>query len=131
MMFLNEVRLHHLSKVGGKAANLGNMASAFPVPQGFVLPTTFFHEFAQRVLSEVDKLIANCTEATCAETSSSCRSLFTTLSYPPEQQSAILQMFDVVKERASRSNASWAVRSSGLFHLFPWLALSSLECRNC
>ncbi len=45
--WLKEVKKKDISIVGGKAANLGEMFSNFPIPDGFCITVSAFEEFLE------------------------------------------------------------------------------------
>ncbi|WP_375764772.1 phosphoenolpyruvate synthase [Archangium gephyra] len=102
-----------LPRVGGKGANLGEMARAgFPVPPGFCVTTAAFDAFLagcgelQALYAQLEALDGKDVEA-ARRAAESTRAALGHAPLPPTVAEAVLATW-----RAQGSEASWAVRSS-------------------
>ena len=102
-----------LPRVGGKGANLGEMARAgFPVPPGFCVTTAAFDAFLagcgelQALYAQLEALDGKDVEA-ARRAAESTRATLGRAPLPPAVSEAVLATW-----RALGSEASWAVRSS-------------------
>jgi pyruvate,water dikinase len=102
-----------LPRVGGKGANLGEMARAgFPVPPGFCVTTAAFDEFLagcgalQPLYAELEALDGKDVEA-ARRVAESTRATLERAPLPPAVADAVLAAW-----RELGTDASWAVRSS-------------------
>ncbi|NTV30927.1 phosphoenolpyruvate synthase [candidate division WWE3 bacterium] len=113
--WFEEVGKNDVALVGGKGANLGEMAQAkFPVPNGFVVTsTTYFHfieetGLKQKIAKVLENLDVNDSKA-LTTAAGNCRKLIMSASPSPEIKEAIIAAYQKLSEGKP---ALVAVRSS-------------------
>ncbi|MBS3787333.1 hypothetical protein KGY79_03955 [Candidatus Bipolaricaulota bacterium] len=110
---LNDICQKDLSRVGGKAANLGEMIkSGLPVPEGFVITVGAYKKFLiyNKIEVEIKKLLVDLENTNLEETkkiSSEIKNLFQQSKIPADLLTEIDQSYDRI------GNPEVVVRSSG------------------
>lgn len=98
---LSEVDARHADHVGGKCANLGEIANVvgLPVPRGFAVTTSAYSAYlhSPEVLEEVRKLLRHvqlADPASIQQVSEAIQSLLQQLPLPPTVEAALYQAWD-------------------------------------
>ena len=113
VMFFSNINKSHLPYVGGKGANLGEMASAgFPIPPGFCVTTAAYRNFIQtsqemnNLFASLDKVNPN-DLAQIQSLGGRIREHMESLTMPEDIRASILQAW-----QKTGANKAYAVRSS-------------------
>ena len=112
IIWLREIRKKDISIVGGKGANLGEMFSRFPIPDGFCITVYAFERFLEsakikeRIVSLVKKVDVNDLEKT-ESLSKQIRNLIIKSIISPEMQNEVVKNY-------KKLNGFVAVRSSAV-----------------
>jgi pyruvate,water dikinase len=94
--WLTEVDLDDQTTLGGKAASLQSLATAFPVPPGYVIPTTVYEAFLEEtgISNELTKLLEERSSADHEDLAEQARNLIQTTEVPASIGDAILAAYE-------------------------------------
>ncbi|MEM2265869.1 MAG: phosphoenolpyruvate synthase [Candidatus Hadarchaeales archaeon] len=115
---LEELGKEDLPKVGGKAANLGEMYNAgLPVPYAFVINTRAYQEFVEKngLWKEIREILTNTDVDNPSELEKNTerlRSMIESSPIPPEIKEEILEEYRELSKRFGKEEEYVAVRSS-------------------
>ncbi|CCF20739.1 Phosphoenolpyruvate synthase [Pseudorhizobium banfieldiae] len=121
VVWFEELRRIDVAKVGGKNSSLGEMIQTLgqrgvDVPPGFATTADAYWNYVDEngIRDAMAALIADWTtgKASLAETGAAVRKLFLRGDWPKETADAIIAAYRELSERAGRTDASVAVRSS-------------------
>nr|CAD6596972.1 phosphoenolpyruvate synthase [Rhizobium sp. Khangiran2] len=121
VVWFEELRRVDVAKVGGKNSSLGEMIQTLgqrgvDVPAGFATTADAYWNYVDEngIRDAMAALIADWTtgKASLAETGAAVRKLFLRGDWPKETAEAIIAAYRELSERAGRTDASVAVRSS-------------------
>lgn len=117
VLSLASITAHDLSRVGGKAANLGELLRAgFPVPPGFAITTAAYDQVVRT--NDLATLIA----ATSVESGGAAlREAFASAAIPPDLETAILRAYRIM------GSGAVAVRSSATAEDLPNAAFAGQQ----
>jgi pyruvate, water dikinase len=117
-LWLDEVRLEQLPRVGGKLARLGELrARGVRVPDGFVLPVAAFDVFVAPVRAELEAVLRETPADVAASErlAQAARAIVEQQPYPPELEGRIREALAELGRRTGRGDdLATAVRSSGV-----------------
>ena len=118
IVWINELRAEDSSRVGGKAANLGELVAAgVPVPPGFVVTADAFQEFLEKtgLRDRIAKLLVGLDPNNLEEieeVSERIRSLILSTPMPEEMEKGIREAYRKLEEKTGIKGVLVAVRSS-------------------
>jgi pyruvate,water dikinase len=117
-LWLDDVGLDQLPRVGGKLARLGALrARGGRVPNGFVLPVAAFDAFIAPVRTDLEGALheAPADYQASERLAAAARSIVEQQPYPLQIEDVIRRAYDELSRRAGRgTDPSTAVRSSGI-----------------
>jgi len=111
ILWFKDISKKDIGIVGGKGANLGEMFSHFPIPNGFCITVKAYQDFIQSIAEDIDdKLTSIDVEYTeqLENVSEEIRNIILQKSFPTEIKKEILENYHKLKQKkvAIRSSAT-------------------------